>query len=68
VVIPGLHPIKSNFQNGTIGGNFKEYANWGDFALEPSQALSATVSYEFRRATRGAETAVIAKKEMAYSR
>jgi len=50
-----IAPNQVNFQNGTIGGNFKEYAIGASLRWKPRRHLSATVSYDFRR--RDAEVA-----------
>ncbi len=50
-----IPPNQVNFQNGTIGGNFKEYAIGASLLWKPRRHLSATVSYDFRR--RDAEVA-----------
>ena len=50
-----IAPNQVNFQNGTIGGNFKEYAIGASLRWNPRRHLSATVSYDFRR--RDAEAA-----------
>jgi hypothetical protein len=50
-----IAPNQVNFQNGTIGGNFKEYAIGASLRWTPRRHLSATVSYDFRR--RDAESA-----------
>jgi hypothetical protein len=42
-------PRTANFQNGTIGGNFKEYAIGASLRWKPRRHLSAAVSYDFRR-------------------
>ena len=44
-----IAPNQVNFQNGTIGGNFKEYAIGASLRWNPRRHLSATVSYDFRR-------------------
>ncbi len=50
-----IPPNQVNFQNGTIGGNFKEYAIGASLRWKPRRHLSAEVSYDFRR--RDAEVA-----------
>jgi hypothetical protein len=50
-----IPPNQVNFQNGTIGGNFKEYAIGTSLRWTPRRHLSATLSYDFRR--RDAEAA-----------
>jgi hypothetical protein len=50
-----IAPNQVNFQNGTIGGNFKEYAIGASLRWKPRRHLSAAVSYDFRR--RDAEVA-----------
>jgi hypothetical protein len=44
-----IPPNQVNFQNGTISGNFKEYAIGASLRWKPRRRLSAEVSYDFRR-------------------
>jgi hypothetical protein len=50
-----IPPNQFNLQNGTIGGNFKEYAIGASLRWTPRRHLSAALSYDFRR--RDAESA-----------
>jgi hypothetical protein len=44
-----IPPNQFNLQNGTIGGNFKEYAIGASLRWTPRRHLSAEMSYDFRR-------------------
>jgi len=50
-----IAPNQINFQNGNIGGNFKEYAIGASLRWRARRRLSTAVTYDFRR--RDAETA-----------